>query len=136
MKGASYLYLEKDGKILLLRRHNTGHMDGYYSFIAGHVDPGETFTEAVVREAKEEAGIIVKEQDLDVVHVNHRPGVNYLDMHFAAKKWKGNAKNMEPDKCDDMRWFDKNKLPDNLLPNVRHVLEQMKKGKFYSDSGK
>ena len=54
---AVYLLLLREGHVLLLRRHNTGYEDGNYSVIAGHVDPGERVTQALVREAAEEAGI-------------------------------------------------------------------------------
>ena len=69
---ASYLTLFKDNKILLLKRFNTGYEDGNYSMIAGHVDPNETFTQCIIREAEEEAGILLKPKDLKVVHVMHR----------------------------------------------------------------
>ena len=52
-----YLVLIKNNKILLLRRFNTGFMDGYYSLPAGHVESNETLTSAMVREAKEEIGM-------------------------------------------------------------------------------
>jgi len=57
---ASYLVLIEDNKILLQRRFNTGYEDGKYSLVAGHVDEGETFTEAIIREVKEEAGITLQ----------------------------------------------------------------------------
>ena len=50
---ASYLVLMKDHKVLLLQRANTGYHDGDYSIIAGHVEKDETFTDAVIREARE-----------------------------------------------------------------------------------
>lgn len=65
-----YLILIKDNKILLLRRYNTGFMDGYYSFPAGHVEPNETLTQAMVREAKEEIGIDVNQKDLKLIHIS------------------------------------------------------------------
>lgn len=69
---ASYLVLEKDNKILLLRRFNTGYEDGNYSFIAGHLENDESLTQCIIREAKEEAGITLKEEDLKVEYILHR----------------------------------------------------------------
>ena len=57
---AVYLLLLREGQVLLLRRHNTGYEDGNYSVIAGHVEPGERITQALVREAAEEAGSLMQ----------------------------------------------------------------------------
>jgi len=38
-------------------------------------------------------------------------------------KWKGQPKIMEADKCDDMRWFPLNYLPENTLLYIRHAIE-------------
>ena len=56
---ASYLVLIDNSKILLSKRHNTGFMDGYYSFVAGHVEKGESYSGTIIREAFEEAGRMV-----------------------------------------------------------------------------
>lgn len=144
---ASYLVLIKNNKILLQRRFNTGFQDGKYSLVAGHVDRGENFTSAIVREVKEEAGIIFKPEDLQVAHVMHRDsridypqGVNEginerIDVFFTAEKWEGNLKNMEPDKCDDLSWFDLNNLPENIIPYIRQALDCINKKIFYSELG-
>ena len=54
---AVYLLLLREEQVLLRQRHNTGYEDGSYSAIAGHVEPDERITHALVREAAEEAGI-------------------------------------------------------------------------------
>src|SRR3989338_4980939 len=89
---ASYLVLMRENKILLSRRFNTGYEDGKFSLIAGHVEEGETFTQCLVREAKEEAGILLFPQDLEVAHVmqrdSHTPENNErVDVFFIARKW-------------------------------------------------
>lgn len=138
---ASYLVLRKDGKILLLRRFNTGYEDGKYSVVAGHVDAGETFTSTMVREAKEEAGIDIDPKDLNVVHVMHRnsgltDGLNErIDIFLEARKWSGEIENREPHKCDDLSWFDMDSLPENIIPYVRHALESINRGVLYSEYG-
>ena len=60
---ASYIVLMRDNQVMLLKRFNTGYEDGKYSLIAGHVDEGETFTQCIIREAKEESGILLKPED-------------------------------------------------------------------------
>lgn len=57
MPVAVHLFLVKDDKILLLRRSNTGYEDEMYSIVAGHIDGDEDAKTAMIREAREEAGI-------------------------------------------------------------------------------
>jgi len=132
----SHLILVKDGKILLLRRFNTGWSDGQYSVVAGHLDGNETFLQAMIREAKEEAGIELSQEDLEVVHVVHRKSnEERIDFFILAKKWKGDPKNMEPHKCDDLNWFEMDKLPENTIPYIRQAIDCFRKGTFYSEHG-
>ena len=122
---ASHLLLRKPGSILLLRRFQTGWSDGLYSVIAGHVEPGESPVEAVIREAGEEAGLQIESQHLEFVHAMHRrkvDGEEKLDIWFACGKWIGTPYNAEPDKCDDLRWFDDRELPAHTVDYVRTTL--------------
>ncbi len=130
---AVYLMLIKDGKILMLRRFNTGYEDGNYSLVAGHVDEGESFREAAVREAKEEAGIEIELEDVDVAHIMHRVAFGRISIFLTAKKWQGEIKNMEPEKCDDLSWFDINKLPENTIPYIKKAIENYGKNVLYGE---
>lgn len=136
---ASYLILVKDDKVLLLRRYNTGYEDGNYSLIAGHVDKDESVLECAMREAKEEANIDINKEDLEVVHVMHRKATENnderMDFFIRCSKWAGELKNMEPNKCDDLRWFLSDDLPENTLGYVKHALERERAGDFYSELG-
>ena len=132
---ASYLVLIKNNKILLQRRFNTGYEDGKYSVVAGHVDKGETFTKAIIREVKEEAGITLQAEDLSVVHVMNRniKDNERIDIFFITEKWTGNIENKEPNKCDDLSWFDLNNMPDNVIPYIQKAINCIKKKVVYSE---
>ena len=42
---------------------------------------------------------------------------------------------MEPHKCDGLDWFPKDELPENIVTEVKAVLEQISQNNFYSDIG-
>ncbi len=134
---AVYLFLRKDNDVLLLKRVNTGYQDGKYGVVSGHVDGGELATDAMRREAKEEAGISIKTDDLRFVHVTHRLNDSLdqerVDFFFEAWNWEGDITNLEPEKCDDLSWFAIDKLPENIIPHVRLVLEKELNHQYYSE---
>lgn len=134
---AVYLVLIKEGQVLLSRRFQTGYEDGNYSLPAGHLDGGETLTEAMVRETKEEVDVVVKREELELRHAMHRKAPNHerVDFFFTAKNWQGEPKIMESHKCDDLKWFPVNDLPQNIIPCVRQAIESILSDKFYSEFG-
>lgn len=134
----SYLILVRDNKILMLRRFNTGYCDGSYSLPAGHVEKNESFTQCIIREAKEEANVILNEVNVEaavILNINYGMGNERVHSFFSATKWRGEVKNMEPEKCDDLSWFDLDNLPKNMAPEVKLALENFKVGKIYDEYG-
>jgi len=95
----------------------------------------------MVREAWEEAGITLLEEDLQLMHVMHRKSLvpdaadERIDFYFAADNFTGEPQIMEPEKCDDMQWFRLDSLPDNLTPEVKAALEAMKDSRNFSEFG-
>ncbi len=113
---------EVDGhtEILLHRRQGTGYMDGKWDVAAsGHVDEGETATQAAARECAEELGIDASEHDMRFVHLSHRVGVGggrtYYDIYFVVEQYKGTPRITEPDKCSELAWFAVAALPDDMI---------------------
>ena len=117
-----HLILKENNKILLYLRQNTGYGDGLYSLIAGHVDGGETITQATIREAKEEAGIIIYPKNLNFSCVIHRNENDreIIDYFMHTSKWENPIQNLEPEKCKELKFFGADKLPRNIIPYIKH----------------
>ena len=131
------LILRKNQKVLLIRRYNTGYDDGLYACAGGGIDGNETMTQAIIREANEELGIILKKENLKTVHALHikNNGGEYINFFVETTKWQGDPQIMEPNKCDNINWFSVDKLPQNIMPSVKHVIEAVNKKHFYSEFG-
>lgn len=130
-----YLVLKRDNKILLSRRYNTGYFDGNYSFPAGHLDGNETLKQGIVREAKEEIGVDLESNNLELIYVMNRkiPNDERLDFFFSAKKWLGEPRIMESDKCNDLSWFELNDLPKNIVPYIKEMIDSFLNKITYSE---
>ncbi|GIW70021.1 MAG: hypothetical protein KatS3mg101_0768 [Patescibacteria group bacterium] len=139
VKVAVLAYFEKDGRILLQKRKNSGWRDGWYGLVAGHVENDEPYKSALRREVKEEVGVDVREEDLEFAHLLLLPAklsdCQRLYVYFRVTKWEGEPSNAEPERCDDVRWFDKSSLPENLIPVVKFGMEKMTAGEMYSEFG-
>ncbi|MBU0455590.1 MAG: NUDIX domain-containing protein [Pseudomonadota bacterium] len=135
---AVYLFLARENQILMLRRYNTGYADGLYSFVAGHVEGNESLKQAMVREAKEEAGIDIDIGTLTTLHTMHRhvnDETNRIDVFMTSSIWKGEPTNMEPTKCDHLDWFSQDRIPTNTVPYVSYAIQQIQQGIPYSEFG-
>lgn len=135
--GAAYLLLIEDGKILLQRRYQTGFEDGNYGVPSGHLEGGESVREGCAREIKEEIGIDIKPENLEVVHVVHRNAANdeRFDFFMTVSSYDGEVENCEPDKCDDLSWFPLDELPENTIDYIQEVIERYRAGVKYSEFG-
>lgn len=129
-------FLRDTDQVLLLRRCNTGYEDGNYSVVAGHVDAGESVTQAAIREAKEEVGVDIHRDALAVVHVMHRKSAEErVDFFVTVRVWSGEISNREPDKCDALVWHNLEMLPNNTIPYIRRALENYQHGVLFDEFG-
>ena len=111
-------------------------MDGWYSVIAGHIEPGETVARACMREAREEAGLTLRPEDIEVVEVMHRcDGDERIDFFVRIHTWEGEVVNAEPHKCTGIGWFPLDALPENTVPYVRQALLNYQEGVWFQSFG-
>lgn len=138
-KVAVFLILTRENndktEILLQERANTGYMDGMYdTACSGHLEKGESMSQATVREAKEEINIDINEYDLELAELVHPYDEDYINVFFKTTKYNGVPQIMEPEKCSDLRWFDIDNLPENIIWRVKNVIINMKENLLYDDS--
>lgn len=136
---AVYLIVIKEGKTLLYLRQNSGYCDGMYGLVSGHVEKCETISEAMIREAKEEANMELKESNLELLSLMHRKSDSNLDdrldFFFRLKNWEGEIKNMEREKCGELKFFDLKKMPSNTIEYVKKAIHNSLNGIFLSEEG-
>ncbi|MGW5590306.1 NUDIX domain-containing protein [Streptomyces sp. NPDC003857] len=135
-----HLYLERpDGMVLLGLRHpDSAFAPSTWHVLAGHCEQESAIT-CLIREAREEAGLHIERQDVELVHVVHhideagdRPR---LGLFFRARTWSGELELCEPDKCTQWKFWDPAALPDDLVPYTRVAIAKIQNGDLYSETG-
>lgn len=98
--------VERDGKALLAQ--NAAFVGGFYSILAGFVEPGEGLEEAVRREIREEVGIEVR----DITYFGSQPWPypHSLMIGFTAK-WASGELTLDPNEIADAGWFAPSEFP-------------------------
>ena len=124
---------------LLQKRQNTGFADGMWDFSAsGHVEKNEPMTTTVCREAKEEINVDASPKDVEFMGLVHSFGdgePRFLGC-FRINKYSGEITIGEPGKVAELKWFNENDLPDNIIDSRREALERFRKdGVFYQELG-
>jgi 8-oxo-dGTP diphosphatase len=112
---AACALIDVDGRVLIAERPAGKSMAGLWEFPGGKVDPGERPEDALIRELKEELGIVVKEACLaPLTFASH----SYEDFHllmplYVCRRWEGMVAAREGQK---LAWVRPNKLRDYPMP--------------------
>lgn len=134
VKGA-FLFLLKENKILLYKRKSTSHFQNYFGVVSGNVEENEIYEAAIIREAEEETGLKIAQEELTVVHVMHRIDEQDQSMYvfFLLEKWNGEIENKEPNRCEELIWTPLDELPKNIVPYVKDAINNYKAKKYFSE---
>ena len=121
----------------MLRRSNTGWMDGCFSLPAGGLEKGETLSTAAARELKEETGVDAIPSELALVHTMHvwTENRSWIGHYFICREWGGVPFLAEPDKHAEVSWKNMSDLPEETILYVRQAIEAINADESYSEYG-
>lgn len=112
---AACALVDTDGRVLLARRPAGKPMAGLWEFPGGKVEAGERPEQTLIRELKEELGILVNEACLaPLTFASH----SYPDFHllmplFVCRRWEGTPMALEG---QQLAWVRVNRLRDYPMP--------------------
>src|SRR6478752_3008846 len=107
--------IDPDNRVLIAQRPAGKPMAGLWEFPGGKVEPGERPEETLIRELREELGIVVKEACLaPLTFASHA----YDDFHllmplYICRRWEGTVTAREG---QALKWVRANKLRDYPMP--------------------
>ncbi|MFF7366775.1 NUDIX hydrolase [Streptomyces tricolor] len=114
-------------EVLLSRRAGPVYAAGLWHLPSGHLDgPHEDVVTALVREAREETGVVIDPADVRAaVTVHHRGpgGRSRTGFFFEVRRWRGEPRIAEPAVCDAMRWARLDGLPAGMVAYCRAGLD-------------
>jgi 8-oxo-dGTP diphosphatase len=103
---AAAALIGEHGVLIVRRRSDLEHAAGLWSFPGGHIEPGETAAEAVVRELREELGVDVRvdaEPSIHVLENEDQPDGLEISL-WILHGWRGTPMNAATDENDELRW--------------------------------
>ena len=112
---AACALVDTDGRVLLAQRPAGKSMPGLWEFPGGKVETGERPEQTLIRELKEELGIVVNEACLaPLTFASH----GYPDFHllmplYVCRRWEGTAVPLEG---QQLAWVRVNRLRDYPMP--------------------
>lgn len=137
MPGAR-LVLNDGARVFLQRRADFGK----WGFISGSPEEGESLTDMIIREAREEAGISIdrpnafgfsSDPELTTIVYPNGDRCQYFVMMYACARYSGQAR-VADNESTHAEWFAFDALPGDCMPNVRPTMDTFHKwratGKF------
>jgi 8-oxo-dGTP diphosphatase len=124
--GIAILIKNNKGQILLGQRiSKLGN--GTWAPPGGKLEKGETIEDSIIRETKEETGMILKTMKFNCITNDiFDEDTHFVTIYMDAIEIYGFPTLMEPDKCVEWKYFDLNNLPENLFLCFKNFIEGKK----------
>jgi mutator protein MutT len=104
--------VERDGRLLVTRRQQDTHLEGYWEFPGGKCHPGETHEVCLAREIREELGASAT-VGAKILSVTHKYPDRTVELHFF---WCSLTSVPIPQMGQEMRWVAREQLVFLTLP--------------------
>ena len=92
--------IKRDDKYLITRRGPSTHMEGFWEFPGGKIEPGETAEESLMREIKEELDITIRVSEFFMENNHHYPSKKITLIAFFCEITKGEITLKDHDKFE------------------------------------
>lgn len=126
------IIIKKNNHILFGKRKNC-YGEGTWGLPGGHLEYGETILQAAKRELLEELSItgigfklIAITENIDYHH--------YIHATFFIENFLGTIQCKEPNLCYEWKFFNINKLPENIFLPHKKILKTYFKNSLYLDN--
>jgi 8-oxo-dGTP diphosphatase len=112
---AACALVDADGRVLLAQRPQGKPMAGLWEFPGGKTEAGERPEQTLIRELKEELGIVVREDCLaPLTFASHvYPDFHLLMPLYVCRRWEGTVTALE---AQQLAWVKPNRLRDYEMP--------------------
>ncbi|MEQ9296970.1 MAG: NUDIX domain-containing protein [Cyclobacteriaceae bacterium] len=131
--GIGVIVQDENNKILVGKRK--GSHSPFFSIPGGHLENGETFEEAAIKEVFEETGLRIKNPVVYCVTNNlttyKNENKHYVSVNLFTNEFEGDLALKEPDKCEKWDWYDLSKIPSPQFDASEFAVECFKKKEFY-----
>ncbi len=131
--GVGVIIQNSRGEILIGKR--IGSHAPFYSIPGGHLENGETFETAAIKEVFEETGLIIKNPKVFCVTNNLRTFRNekkhYISISLFADEFEGEPVIKEPGKCESWTWCNMDDIPGPQFDASEFAIACFQKKQFY-----
>ena len=112
---AACALVDADGRVLIAQRPAGKAMAGLWEFPGGKIEPGEPPEQSLVRELREELGIVVNVDCLaPLTFASHAyPDFHLLMPLYVCRRWEGTVRALEGQK---ITWVRPNRLREYPMP--------------------
>lgn len=131
--GIGVIIQNPKNEILIGKRK--GSHSPFYSIPGGHLEKGETFEEAAIKEVFEETGLRIKNPRVFSVTNNLRTNKyenkHYISVNLFTNEFDGELEVKEHDKCEIWEWHKISEIPKPHFDASEFAIECFEKNKFY-----